>query len=299
MIRVHHAGKMGDIIYVLPVLRALSRIHGCGIHLTTSGLCWQLVPLLWEQSYIDDVALDEDRAYQIPFETGITTHWEYYRPHEGYNLSLQPKHYQSNCPISWTRAAAWLCGLDPDTTFEHSDFVGLPSLVNHRNWHHQVDVRIDGAKIGLTKTMVVAPEVETLASADDVIWLKLMTGLMQEGWTVLLVGRRPEPDYFRKLPWTLREEAGLFRDLRGCTTVSSLARLIAEAAGFIGAHSLPWHLARQAGTPAVCLQGWREGLRRCIPLDTPPERCPWVEPEDWHAAIQWMATMTPQPTTGG
>ena len=48
MIRAHHAGKMGDLIYALPVLRSLHRTRGEPIHLTTSGLAYQLGPLLEE-----------------------------------------------------------------------------------------------------------------------------------------------------------------------------------------------------------------------------------------------------------
>lgn len=288
MIFVHHAGKMGDVLYALPVLRALARTQRDRIHLTTSGLCWQLVPLLWEQPYIGDVALDDQRAYEIPFGVGVTNHWKHYAEGEGINLSLQPKHYEPDCPINWTQAYAWIAGVEvlPE------DYMGLPSLVNHRRWFRDVDCRIDGKQQRLTKTIVVAPEVESLAPASSDIWTRIIDALT-EHFQVVLVGQSRTPNYYHKImAWAGSKNAGNLRDLRGCTTVPVLARLIAEAHGFIGAHSLPWHLARLSGTPAACLQGWREGLRRCLPIDTPPALCPWIEPEDWHSAVEWIETCT-------
>ena len=285
---------MGDLLFALPVFRALARVRQDQIHLTTSGLCHQLAPLLWEQPYMADVVLDDAHAYGIPFETGITTNWELYRDGEGLNLSLQPKHQDPQCPISWTRSYAWLAGLDPYTCFEPADLVSLPTLVNHRNWHYGIEVIIDDRPCVMPRTVVVAPEVESLVPASDQTWVSLMAALMKAEYEVLLVGTHRTPDYDTPLLCWLGENPTRLHDLRGLTTVSSLARLIAEAGAFVGAHSLPWHLARLAGTPAVCLQGWREGLRRCLPIDTPPEACPWVEPEDWKQAVEWIETCTKQ-----
>ena len=64
MIKVHHAGKMGDLIYALPVLRALARLKQDKVRLMTSGMVVPMVPLLWEQPYIDDVDVDE-APYEI------------------------------------------------------------------------------------------------------------------------------------------------------------------------------------------------------------------------------------------
>lgn len=286
MVKAHHAGKMGDLIYALPVLRALARKHG-PVHLTTSGLCWQLVPLLWEQPYFADVVLDETRPYGIPFDgptKGITTNWEYYQDGEGINLSLQPKHYDLDCPINWTWAYAKIAGV---TEFEAGDYVGLPSLVNHRRWFYGVQVALDGKAQHLPRTVVVAPEVETLEAADAQTWMKLIDGLADD-FRVVVVGTKKDFDY-RQALYVWREGRPVdIMDLRGLTTVPTLARVIAEASAFIGAHSFPWHLARMARTPAICLQHFREGLRRCIPMDTPPELCPWIEPEDWASGVQWV-----------
>ncbi len=287
MIFVHHAGKMGDLLYTLPVLRALSRTYGGRIHLTTSGLCWQLVPLLWEQPYIGNVAVDDARSYEIPPAVGgrnITNHWDHYRPNEGYNLSLQPKHYDPQCPINWTRAYAWIAGVDvlPE------DCTALPTLVNHRRWFNSVDVRIDGTRQELAKTIVVAPEVETLEAASPDTWTRIIDNLLDR-YNVILVGQKQTPNYFHKvLAWAGGKDSDNLHDLRGLTTVPVLARVIAEASAFIGAHSMPWHLARLSGTPAVCLQHWKEGLRRCLPMDTNAYDHPWVEPEKWQDAIQWV-----------
>ena len=273
MIKVHHSGKMGDVIYALPVMRALNRIFGEKIHLTTSGLCWQLVPLLWEQAYFEDVVVDETRPYSIPQDTGIALNWDFYAEGEGINLSLQPKYYEQESPINWTMAAARIAGIE---TLESSDFIALPSLVNHRRWYHGVEVQYDGKPVTLTPTVVLAPEVESLDSAPQGTWVSIAKGLNEAGYAIIAVGKHRTdslPEYVT--------------DLRGRTTVASMARLIAEAAVFIGAHSFPWHLARHANTPALCLQAWREGLRRCIPIDTLPDLAPWVEPCHWVAAVEW------------
>lgn len=282
MLRVHHAGKMGDVIYSLPVLRALARTFSEKIHLTTSGMCWQLVPLLWEQPYIEDVVVDETRPYSIP-PGGVTTNWEFYRNGEGINLSLQPKHYEDICPINWTLASAWIGGVG----LKPADYIGLPTLVNHRNWHRQVEVHYDGVRQTLSPTIILAPEVESLSPADDEIWVKIIAELLELEYRVLVIGRHRQSTLEASCPTWIFDSPNLV-DLRGLTTVASAARLIAEAHGFIGAHSLPWHLARQAGTPAICLQTWREGLRRCVPIDSNPTLCPWVEPDDWLKAVQWI-----------
>lgn len=289
MIFCHMAGKMGDLLYALPVLRALARVHGTRIHLTTSGLCWQLVPLLWEQPYIGHVALDESRPYEIPFGSGITNHWNHYADGEGINLSLQPKHYADQCPINWTQAYAWIAGV----TLQPEDFMSLPSLVNHRRWFQSVDCRLDGKKQDITQTIVVAPEVETLDPAPAETWTKIIDALT-ENYRVILVGQKHEPNYHHKImAWAGTKNTHRLSDMRGCTTVPTLARIIAESAGFIGAHSMPWHLARLSHVPAFCFQKWREGLRRCIPIDTDPNLCPWPEEiEDWQAAVEWMELHT-------
>jgi hypothetical protein len=288
MIRAHMAGKMGDLLYALPVMRALSRLSGEKIHLTTSGMCWQLVPLLWEQPYFCDVVTDDTRPYAIP-PGGMTTNWDFYGDAEGYNLSLQPKHYEMQCPINWTMAAAWIAGIEK---LEPEDCVALPSLVNHRNWHHHVSVSYDGVRQALPNTIIVAPEVESLEPAPSNVWVKIIDALMGQGYDVVMVGRSSEIQYRMLLHAWHGAAIDAFHDVRGLTTVSTLARLIAEAHGFIGAHSFPWHLARHAGTPAICLQGWREGLRRCVPVDTKAEDAPWVEPEDWSQAVEWICQRT-------
>lgn len=284
MLKVHHAGKMGDVIYALPVMRALSRTFDEKIHLTTSGMCWQLVPLLWEQPYFGEIAVDDTRAYSIP-KGGVTVGWDYYADGEGLNLSLQPQYYESDCPINWTMAVAKAAGLPAITP---ADMVALPSLVNHRRWHFNVTVAYNGQIQRLTPTIVVAPEVESLDPADDSIWGQLLAKFLSLGYRVVRIGRRQKPEWIER--FSLSQTA--YHDLGGATTVAAAARLIAEAQGFVGAHSFPWHLARHAETPAICLQGWREGLRRCVPIDSDPLRCPWVDPEDWERAVEWIVQQT-------
>ena len=107
------------------------------------------------------------------------------------------------------------------------------------------------------KTLVLAPESETLKTIPLFYWQSLAKKLSKH-FTVLVVGTRPDDTF---------DVVGNLRDLRGLTTISSVARLLAEAHLVIAANSLPWHLARHAGTPVFCWQD--QYLERCTPVDTP------------------------------
>ena len=268
MLKVHHAGKMGDLVYALPVMRALARFYG-PVHLITSGHCWQMVPLLWEQPYIEDVELDGERAYEI-LDSKIWNHWQYFDNGNGINLSPQPNFYEPTAPIPWTlcylRTASMQ--LHRELTLTKEDFTVFPTLVNHRRWLHATEVEINGKVQQLPKTVIIAPEVESLEPWPLGLISKIRQFLIVRGFDPIIVGNKIKSD------WP--------EDVRGLTTVPVLARLIADARGFIGAHSFPWHLARHSETPAICLQHWRDGLRRCLPIDTPYN---WYEPEDWEKAV--------------
>ena len=269
MIKVHHAGKMGDVIYALPVLRALARVHHDKIHLTTSGMVVPLVPLLWEQPYMAEVALDDTQPYEIV--NYIFPNWEYYKAGEGYNLSCQPKYFEPTCPASWTWAAAWVAGVD---TLEPSDYVVLPSLVNHRRWTYGITTTNNGKPQRVVRAAVVAPEVETLDIMLPRYWQTVIDALAEYG-PVLVVGMHPAPPYFH------------CTDLRGLITLPVAARLIAEASYFVGAHSLPWHLARHSEVPTICFQTYRDGLYRCIPVDT---GCDWIQPANLNLVLDRIHT---------
>lgn len=260
---------MGDLVYALPVLRALHRLHGEKIHLLTSGGCTQLAPLLWEQPYIADVELEDTQAHEIvPIQRGaIFPHWRWFKPGDGLNLSLQPAYFEDTAPVSWTRCYMRAAGV---TELTNSDCVALPSLVNHRRWLYGVDVAVNGTIQEKPKTVILAPENDSLDELFPEIWQSLVHDVREAGYDPVLVGVR---------------RSAVFTgctDLRGLTSVPVLARLIAEARGFIGAHSFPWHLARHSETPAICLQTWRDGLRRCLPVDTPYT---WVEPKHWKQIV--------------
>jgi len=272
MIKVSHFGKMGDLMYALPVLRALARLRGEKVSLLTSGACWQLAPLLWEQPYIGDVELEDTKAHEIvPIDRGaIYPHWEWYRPGEGVNLSLQPSYFTDDAPVSWTHCYMKAAGI---TELTHGDCVALPSLVNHRRWLYGIDVVSNGVKMETPKTIVLAPETDTLDELMPDIWDHIGMQCIEAGFEPIFVGTRNLGSF---------ADGNNFVDLRGLTSVPVLARLIAESRGFIGAHSFPWHLARHSEVPSVCLQTWREGLRRCLPVDT---GCTWMEPKDFLSAV--------------
>ena len=273
ILKVHHAGKMGDLVYALPVVRALARDYG-PVHLITSGHCWQMVPLLWEQPYIDDVELDGERSYEI-LDSKIWNHWQYFDNGNGVNLSPQPNFYEPTSPIPWTLCYLRTASLQlhKEVKLTQEDFVVFPTLVNHRRWLHATEVEINGKVQELPKTVIIAPEVESLEPWFEELTALLWTKLKSADFVPLVVGTK---------------KAELYGDMRQLTTVPVLARLIADARGFIGAHSFPWHLARHSETPAVCIQKWRDGLRRCLPIDTSAY---WYEPEDWEKGVDKLLEM--------
>ena len=277
-LKVSNFSKCGDIVYALPVLRALHRITGRKIHLLVSGSAWQFALVLQEQPYIHEVELEDTLAHRtFPIERGaIFNHWDWYLPKHGINLSLQPMYFYDEAPISWTHCVMQAAGV---TELTNSDCVALPSLVNHRRWLDGIDVECAGKKQAKPKTIILAPETDTLDELMPSIWQEISLQVMQAGLTPVVVGTRRQ---FQLDGCT---------DLRGLTSVPVLARLIAESRGFIGAHSFPWHLARHSETPAVCVQTWREGLRRCLPVDTPYT---WYDAKDYLSAVPTvLKTMQP------
>ena len=255
---VHHAGKNGDLVYALPVVKALARQHG-KITLVTSALCYQLVPLLWEQPYIADVEMDYSRSYRID-EHGSLDPWSVLSPEEGINLSPQPAMYRPHAPVQWTHAYAEIAGIDK---LEPRDKIALPTLWNHRQWYWEHTVKTEGKDGGETlwsppKTAVLAPESETLKTIPLQYWRRLAEWIAPHFDAVLVIGTKPDKEFSR---------VAKVRDLRGLTTVASVARLCSEAHIVIAANSLPWHIARHSGTPTFCWQD--QYLERCVPVDTP------------------------------
>lgn len=250
--KVHHGGKNGDLIYALPVVKALARRHG-PVTLITSVLCYQIVPLLWEQPYIKDVEMIYGEA---KISKGVVEPWAVLAPEEGINLSLQPAMYRPDAPVSWTMCYAEIAGVKELTP---SDKIALPTLWNHRQWYYEHEVKYDGKKPWRPPDAVIlAPESETLKCLALKYWRNVAEGF--GSYPVIVIGQSNE-----EIKWPDN-----VTDLRGMTTVSSAARFLAEARLFIGAMSLPFNLARHAGTPSFVLQD--QYLERCIPVDT-PYRC--------------------------
>jgi hypothetical protein len=268
---------MGDVVYALPVLRALWRLRSEKISLLLSGSAYQLAPLLWEQPFIGAVELEDTCPHAtVPIERGAIFHqWRWYEPGEGLNLSLQPNYFKDDAPISWTHNYMAAAGV---TELTESDCVALPSLVNHRRWLNGIDVELNGTKQAKPKTIILAPETDTLDELMPSIWDSIAIQVIEAGYEPVFVGTRNRGSFVDNN----------YVDLRGLTSVPVLARLIAESSGFIGAHSFPWHLARHSETPAVCVQTWREGLRRCLPVDTPYT---WMEPKDYLTAVPMVLKM--------
>lgn len=249
--KVSHCGKNGDLIYALPVIKALARRNGGKIDIFTSGLCFQIVPLLMEQPYIGNVEMDYTRSYKIT--ENCLDPWAVLPPEEGMNLSPQPAMYRPDAPVCWTNAYGEVAGIKELTFY---DRIALPTLLNHRLWYygHRVEYQ-DNRKWTPPMTCVIAPESETLKCAPWWVWRKIAERMQKELQVVFIGQRRDDP-----------APAGAI-DLRGHTTVSSIARLLAEARVVVCANSLPWHLSRHAGTPTITLQD--QVLERCTPVDTP------------------------------
>lgn len=248
--RVSHGGKNGDLIYALPVIKALARTHGEKIVLHTSPLVYQLVPLLWEQPFIENVVMDYSQPYEI--KDGSIIPWATLAPGEGVNLSPQPAMYRPNAPVSWTAAYAEIAGVKELTP---QDKVALPTLFNHRQWYWEHDVQIEGRPPWKPpRSLVLAPESQTLRTIPLRYWISVARELEEDFDTIFVIGEKRDEPFPRVV------------DLRGRITVSAAARLLAEAAVAICANSLPWHIARHAGTPTFCFQD--QHLERCIPIDT-------------------------------
>ena len=247
--KIHHGGKNGDLIYALPVIKALARAHG-PITLMTSVLCYQLVPLLYEQPYLKDVEMIYGEAR---ITKGVVEPWAVLSPEEGINLSLQPAMYRPDAPVSWTMCYAEIAGIKELTV---NDKIALPTLWNHRQWYYEHEVKYDGKKPWQPpQTVVLAPESETLKCIPLSYWQDVARKF--KDYSVIVIGQNRE-----SVKWHEK-----VTDLRGMTTISSAARLVAEARLFIGSMSLPFNLARQAGTPSFVFQD--QYLERCIPVDTP------------------------------
>lgn len=277
--KVHMAGKMGDLVYALPVVKALARQHG-PLTLVTSALCYQLVPLLWEQSYLADVEMDYTRSYKM--ENGSIEPWAILSVSEGINLSPQPALYRLGAPVPWTLAYAQIAGVDVLTP---KDMVAFPTLWNHRQWYWEHTVTTQGAKEWKPPaTCIIAPETEGLRPIPLWAWGNVIEELSNY-FRVIVIGT-----HMTKIPFT-SNGVPRYIDLRGLTTVSTIARLLAEAHVAICANSLPWHLARHAGTPTFCFQD--QYVDRCTPVDTP--YC-FFTSEQWKSLVEFAITLAPENT---
>lgn len=279
--KISMAGKMGDLVYALPVIKALARQHG-PITLVTSALCYQLVPLLWEQPYIKDVEMDYTRSYKI--ENGSIIPWAILTPEEGLNLSPQPSLYRMASPPSWTMGYAEIAGIKE---LIPQDCVAFPTLWNHRQWYWEHTVtREDTKEWKPPPTCIIAPETESLKPIPLWTWGRIIEELSNY-FRVIVIGTQ-----MTKIPFSSsRNGLPLYIDLRGLTTVSTIARLLAEAHVAICANSLPWHLARHAGTPTFCFQD--QHVERCVPIDTPYH---FFTSERWEEMVKWAISLAPENT---
>lgn len=256
--KISMGGKNGDLVYCLPVIKAIARQRGTKVTLVTSPLVYQLVPLLWLQPYLQDVLVDDTQPYKIV--DGCVEPWQILSKEEGLNLSPQPAMYRPNAPVQWTAAYMEIAGVKE---LLPRDKIAFPTLWNHRQWYWGMETTSEGQD-GKAKTwkppttVVLAPESQTLKTIALSYWREVAVEILKNSAaTVIVVGEKLTNDF-----------AGLsVKDLRGLTTVSTVASLLAEATLVIAANSLPWHLARHAGTPTFCFQD--QYLERCIPIDTP------------------------------
>jgi hypothetical protein len=60
MIAVAHPGKIGDLLYAIPVVESLCKKHNCSTDFYTSEYCRPVIPLLEYQPYIEKVVIPED-----------------------------------------------------------------------------------------------------------------------------------------------------------------------------------------------------------------------------------------------
>lgn len=97
-ILVTHPGKLGDLVYSLGVIRALSQKHQQKVSLLTSPFCQPIKKLLLSQDYIEHVEIDlsyvpahEHRGFQphlLTIPKGFSTIYELgYREQDTYDLN--------------------------------------------------------------------------------------------------------------------------------------------------------------------------------------------------------------------
>ncbi len=274
--KISHLGKNGDLVYALPVIKALARIRGEPITIFTSPLCYQIVPLLWEQPYIKDVEIDYSRSYKI--KDNCIDPWNVLE-YPDLNLSPQPAMYRPSSPRPYTHAYMEIAGIE---TLEIKDRIAFPTLWNHRQWYweHKVEYA-DKPTWTPPKTVVLAPESESLKTVPNQLWDEISISLSYH-YDVYIVGQQ-------RGSWSYRNT---IHDLRGLTTVSSMARLLAEAHAVISSPSLPFHIARHCGTPtfAFCITSFE----RFNPIDTPFK---YVVPENWKPMVDEIISFAEKPVT--
>ncbi len=259
---IHHGGKMGDLVLALPAIRAYARLHG-PIDLVTSPLCIPIVPLLWDCPYIESIEVDNSQIYEA--DGKVLLQWEYFKNGEGINLSPQPAFRQevapfSMPPYSYSDCYSMILGVSP----QYEDYMIFPALVNHRRWFDSHEVFYKGVSQKKRKTVVIAPEAESVPMAGNYIWDQVISGLKYYGY---------EPVIIKK---------------KGTTTIPTAARMIAEADALIGAHSFPMQLAARIEVPTVCLQDMVFTLDRANPMKA---NVKYVDPKDWVNAVQYVTEM--------
>ncbi len=238
---------MGDLVLALPSIRAYAREHG-SVDLITSALCVPLVPLLWECPYIKEVHIDATQPYEA--DGKVLLQWNYFKNKEGINLSPQPSFREEEAPYYYSDCYSRALDVTPLA----EDYMIFPSLVNNRRWFASHEVFYKGKSQSKMKTIVVAPECESVSEMSVSAWQDLIDRLYEAGFSIIVIGKNKENCF------------SFCTDLRGQTTIPTVARIISESHALIGSHSFPMQLASRIEVPTFCFQEMILTLDRANPL---------------------------------
>ena len=144
---------------------------------------------------------------------------------------------------------------------DEGDYMIFPSLVNHRRWFNSHEVFYKGESQNKQKTVIIAPECESVPSGFEEVEYKINIVLKNHGYEIITL-RKP---YIHTIP--------------------TVARMISEADALIGAHSFPMQLAARIEVPTVCLQEMVPTLDRANPIKA---NVKYIDPKDWRKAVDYV-----------
>ncbi len=235
-------GKLGDLLYALPLARGLAGLLGTRPHLLTSPACRAAVPLLAGLPYLAGVAVDDD-----------------YRP-EHDRLGVQP--WRMAEPAGF--APIWHLGLRPELNRDglFSRHLAETHALNFRRAHgFAPELNLDAPwlraeALARGPHLLLHPYGESLARVADPRLMPLCLAYWRE---LIRLGGRPA-----RLVLGPAEEPppGLDLPVVRPRDLLELAGLIGGAAAFLGVESGPLAVAEGLKAPRLALDFFGNALPR-------------------------------------